>query len=169
MGTDASLKGIALAYAALAAYTMALLPGVGMVDLGDAEERAAALAFFPFCVPAGVAVLCWLLARPFGRGVRPHPRGPGVCHLCGRRAPIADIRVLKVTGMLVLLVLHQEALRACRGCGLRACFGAIGHTLVLGWWGIFSFFITPGFILHDLAMSMRLLACTSGVAGKENG
>ncbi len=62
-----------------------------------------------------------------------------------------------MTGLVIVMVMTQVGARVCRDCGVRACLHGAVLSLALGWWGLFRFFVTPGFVLHDLVMILRVL------------
>jgi hypothetical protein len=71
------------------------------------------------------------------------------CKVCLRRIPTAFVSFTEITGMLVV---RQE--RRFFGLLCRACLGPLyrrylTHTLLLGWFGVFSFFLTPFYALEN--------------------
>lgn len=155
---DASLAGFALAYGALALAVVALIPGIGVLDLQDENDRVLALAALPFVAGPGVILLLAQLIRPFWGKHR--PRAGTTCDICGSRGPTSEVRALKVTGLVVVVVMSQIGARVCRHCGIQAYLKGATQCLAFGWWGILSFFITPGFVLHNLVMIPRILLTT---------
>jgi hypothetical protein len=72
------------------------------------------------------------------------------CRLCGS-VPTADVTFRRHTGMLLLMRFGSLKGPFCRDCGLYVFRKMSAHTLLLGWWGWASFFITPITLLINLA------------------
>lgn len=136
------------AFGLFAAYTVRDRDDVGFL----------ALAFAPFVVGPGLLVLLAQLVRPFWGRTR--PRAGTRCEICGTHGPTTEVRALRVTGLVVGVALTQLAARTCRSCGVRAYLTAAVWSLGLGWWGVVSVFVTPGFVIHDLLMIPRVLLTT---------
>jgi hypothetical protein len=77
--------------------------------------------------------------------------GFGNCDFCGQRAPVHDVHYRQNTGMLVMRQSRHYQGRACRACSSDLFMKTTLHTLVLGWWGTISFFLTPIFIFNNVA------------------
>jgi hypothetical protein len=77
--------------------------------------------------------------------------GFGNCDFCGQRAPVHDVSYRQNTGMLVMRQSRHYQGRACRGCSSDLFMKTTLHTLVLGWWGTISLFLTPIFIFSNIA------------------
>lgn len=151
---DARLLGFAVAYGGTA--LVAVL--VAFSDFSDGYKEMLALAFAPFLAGPGVLLLLAQLIRPYWG--KDGPAESKTCQICGKRAATTEIRALKVTGLVIVMTLSQIALRACRQCGVQAYLKGATHSLALGWWGVISFFVTPGFVVHDLFMILRVLMTT---------
>jgi hypothetical protein len=82
------------------------------------------------------------------------PRYPGgdrsLCQTCGC-TPAAQVTFRKHQGLIVLMVFRRVSGTYCRDCGLEVFRSMTAATLVQGWWGVFSFFITPIVVLVNLA------------------
>jgi hypothetical protein len=61
------------------------------------------------------------------------------CLICGRE-PTAAVELRANTGMVLTRRHSTIAGRFCRDCGLSLFRKQMNHTLLLGWWGIISFF-----------------------------
>ena len=77
------------------------------------------------------------------------------CQLCGR-GPAAEVAFWQGTGMLVLRTQRHWKGRMCRPCGMAIGKKAMAHTVLLGWWGIISFFTNFGFIGINAASFLKL-------------
>ena len=81
------------------------------------------------------------------------PKYPGtdqtMCETCGC-TPAEFTTFYKHTGLIVLMIFRKEAGMFCRNCGLETYRSMTAATLIQGWWGVFSFFITPVVLLVNL-------------------
>src|SRR5262245_19808463 len=71
------------------------------------------------------------------------------CKVCHRRIPTAFVSFTELKGMLVV---REE--RRFFGLVCRSCVGPLyrrftGITLLFGWFGVFSFFLTPVYALQN--------------------
>ncbi|MER7515984.1 hypothetical protein [Streptomyces sp. NPDC126499] len=83
---------------------------------------------------------------PWGAG----PSGPqGGCEVCGAQ-PTAAVTVRSHQGMVVLMRTVTRRAALCRTCGLAVYRKMTSETLVTGWWGLFSFFVTPFIVLGNV-------------------
>jgi len=82
------------------------------------------------------------------------PRYPGsdrtVCEVCGC-APANFATFRGHRGLLVLMQFRQISGVFCRDCALETFRDMTAATLLQGWWGFLSFFITPAVVLVNLA------------------
>ncbi|MFB9237290.1 hypothetical protein ACFFWC_17305 [Plantactinospora siamensis] len=87
------------------------------------------------------------------------PRAAGVpgltCRLCGC-APAAKVTFRGHRGMVLIMQFLSMKGPFCHGCGLATFRSMTSKTLVQGWWGYFSFVITPIVVLYNLAVSGRV-------------
>jgi hypothetical protein len=74
---------------------------------------------------------------------------PLVCKLCGS-TPAANVTIHEHNGRLVWMVHKTNKGPVCRDCGIALLRHHQNSTLFQGWFGIFSFFITPLTLLLNL-------------------
>ena len=72
------------------------------------------------------------------------------CELCGR-GPAEEVTLRRQVGMLILMKKYKYKGRLCRDHALEHGREWLKKTLVLGWWGFFSFFVNFYVIATDLA------------------
>ncbi|MFD3515989.1 hypothetical protein [Streptomyces sp. NPDC058657] len=77
----------------------------------------------------------------------PEPQ-PG-CEVCGAR-PAAGVTVRSHQGMVVIMRTVTRRAVYCRTCGLAVYRQLTSSTLVTGWWGFFSLFVTPFVVLGNV-------------------
>jgi hypothetical protein len=65
-----------------------------------------------------------------------------VCQNCGRAAETKHVVYYQNIGVLVMRFFRQAKGNFCRDCSSRFFWRYTLTTLVLGWWGIISFFVT---------------------------
>ena len=72
-----------------------------------------------------------------------------VCYNCHRSVPIRYVEFYENMGALV--VRYQRSFRGqlCRDCVGPVCWQYTRRTLIFGWWGIISFFVTPVFLINN--------------------
>jgi hypothetical protein len=75
--------------------------------------------------------------------------GPA-CRLCGS-VPAAAVTFRQHTGMILMMRFGSLKGPFCRDCGIYVYRKMTAHTLLAGWWGWASFFITPITLLLNLA------------------
>ncbi len=154
---DAGFVGAALALGGLG------LAGVLLLFVVPREDLAIGVLVGLFAGGPGVIVL-------LARLIRPGMSGCG-CVACGSSGPTSPVRYLQNTGLLVALRMREVGGYACRGCSLRLFLRTTLHSAVLGWWGVLSFFLTPGFILNNVLFLARsqILARRQGEPGPPDG
>jgi hypothetical protein len=71
------------------------------------------------------------------------------------------------TGMLFVMRFWSVSGPFCRDCGIATFRRVVSTTLVTGWWGILSFFITPFVLLADVIRrrEVKRLAPPNPIAG----
>ncbi|MFF5971861.1 hypothetical protein ACFY7C_10085 [Streptomyces sp. NPDC012769] len=89
--------------------------------------------------------------QPWGAG----PSGPQGCEVCGAQ-PTAVVTVRAHQGMVVIMRTVTRRGAFCRTCGLAVYRTMTSETLVTGWWGLFSFFVTPFIVLGNLSARSAL-------------
>jgi hypothetical protein len=72
------------------------------------------------------------------------------CRLCGS-VPAANVTFRQHTGMILMMRFGSLSGPFCRDCGVYVFRKMTAHTLLAGWWGWASFFITPVILLLNLA------------------
>ena len=116
------------------------------------DQRQLIWLFFPFTGLPCAGYLLWRLVWPF-RGREAVP--PSFCPMCGRTVATSPVRYVQLTGLVVIMHMRELPAFLCRRCSFRAFTRMTVHTLVLGWWGIASLFVTPGFVLSNLLFLAR--------------
>jgi hypothetical protein len=82
---------------------------------------------------------------------------PLVCTLCGS-TPAAQMTIHEHNGRLLWMVHKTNKGPFCRDCGTALLRHHQNNTLIQGWFGIFSFFITPITLLLNIAPWRKLKA-----------
>jgi hypothetical protein len=73
-----------------------------------------------------------------------------LCTSCGREDPVRDVEFGMEIGLLLVRLNRQKKGRMCPAC-IRSTFWTYTlTTLVFGWWGIISFFVTPVVIVMNI-------------------
>jgi hypothetical protein len=73
-----------------------------------------------------------------------------VCQACHREAPTAHVTFRRHTGAVVLMFHGHITGDLCQDCIDRYFKEYSLHTLLLGWWGLISFFVTPFCLLQNV-------------------
>lgn len=68
------------------------------------------------------------------------------CELCGR-SPARKLTIRRHIGMIFMQRFIRIQPTLCRECGTRVVLQYTGRTLVQGWWGIISLFISNPFTI----------------------
>jgi hypothetical protein len=71
------------------------------------------------------------------------------CEVCGAQ-PAAAVTVRAHQGMIVVMRTVTRRGVLCRTCGLAVYRKMTSDTLVTGWWGLFSLFVTPFVVLGNV-------------------
>jgi hypothetical protein len=79
------------------------------------------------------------------------------CRFCGG-SPAVDVTVRAHRGMIWLMTFRSLKGPFCRTCGTAAIRDMSGQTLVQGWWGLGSAFITPITLLVNLVSYSKIKA-----------
>jgi len=82
---------------------------------------------------------------PWGAVPAPAP----ACRICGAQ-PVSATAVRGHQGLLVIMRFLKSEGPFCRSCGIATYREMTADTLLLGWWGPLSFFITPITLLMNL-------------------
>ncbi len=72
------------------------------------------------------------------------------CHICGSLAPTKNVEFYQNIGMLFARQYSSVKGRLCKKCINIEFKKKTLTTLVLGWWGTISFFITPFYLLNNI-------------------
>ncbi|MFC8588057.1 hypothetical protein ACFUGD_26415 [Streptomyces sp. NPDC057217] len=86
------------------------------------------------------------LPQQYGYAPGPPPM-PG-CEVCGAR-PATAVTVRAHQGMIIIMRTVTRRGVFCRTCGLAVYRQMTSDTLLTGWWGLFSFFVTPFVVLGN--------------------
>ncbi|MFI4855082.1 MAG: hypothetical protein ACIAQF_08920 [Phycisphaerales bacterium JB065] len=78
------------------------------------------------------------------------PRGL-LCQGCGREAKLARFTQRKQIGLIIARLYSEDRRLLCAPCMSRVYRSMTGVTLVAGWWGIISFFVTPFVLISNTA------------------
>ncbi len=89
------------------------------------------------------------MSGPAGAPAGGPPGGPGICQLCGA-APAAPVTIRGHQGMLVIMRSLRRRGVFCRTCALASFREMQADTMLQGWWGPLSAFITPIVLLVNL-------------------
>ena len=74
-----------------------------------------------------------------------------VCQNCGREAPTRYVEFYQNIGALVMRFHKSVEGDMCKDCINGYFWPFTGITLVLGWWGLISFLVTPIMLLNNIA------------------
>ena len=86
------------------------------------------------------------------------PLGPAPCAICGVSGPTKYVQFYQNIGMLVARRTISVKQHLCRNC-IDRCFRSFTlTTLVLGWWGTISLFITPLILVNNCARYLTALS-----------
>ena len=135
--------------AADAARRTAQSLGVGVPPMNASSPSSAPTRGVPF--PAPVVAR----ATPAGQDGQPL-----VCKLCGS-TPAANATIHEHNGRLIWMVHKTTRGPFCRDCGTALLRHHQNSTLFQGWFGIFSFFITPITLLLNLNAWQKIKALGS--------
>lgn len=86
------------------------------------------------------------------------------CKRCGSYAPLRNTAFHRHIGMIVLMQHSRIETHLCRRCIDEVFWNYTLTTLLLGWWGVMSFFITPFILLYNLYSYCRALSLPQGAA-----
>ncbi|MFI0976109.1 hypothetical protein ACH4SP_03665 [Streptomyces sp. NPDC021093] len=106
----------------------------------------------PYGPPPGQPQPYGIPAPPqqYGNPGRPGPAGPQAgCEVCGAQ-PATSVTVRSHQGMVVIMRTVTRRGVLCRTCGLAVYRQMTSSTLVTGWWGLFSLFVTPFVVLANV-------------------
>jgi hypothetical protein len=72
------------------------------------------------------------------------------CQLCQRETPTIRVELAQNIGLLLARQSKVLAGELCRPCGMRAFKQMTLTTLLMGWWGLISFFVAPVYLVRNL-------------------
>lgn len=83
------------------------------------------------------------------------------CQACGERPARRYVAFYQNIGLLVLRLSSSVKGDLCTGCIHQHFWQTTAINLVLGWWGIISFVVTPFFIINNILYYAGLLGTQS--------
>jgi hypothetical protein len=95
-----------------------------------------------------------------------HAPGLGFCQSCGANAPTARVEFHQNIGALVMRFHKSFKGEACPACARKHFWEMTLTTLVGGWWGVISFFLTPFLLLNNV---IQYLGYRAGAAKRTAG
>lgn len=72
------------------------------------------------------------------------------CHICGRTSPLKRVKLLQNIGLFLVRKTRTIEGSLCKECINKYFAQFTITTLLLGWWGVVSFFVTPFYLLNNL-------------------
>ena len=79
-----------------------------------------------------------------------------ICQACGVEAPTKHVAFYRNIGLLVMRFTNSAEGHLCKSCIHKYFWQYTLTDLLLGWWGVISFIITPFLILNNI---VRYLLC----------
>ena len=79
----------------------------------------------------------------------------GCCQICGQPKPTIKGSLNRHTGAVILMFHRSLNGHMCKECLSKVFWEFTPMTLGLGWWGFFSFFITPVVLVNNVAFFVR--------------
>ena len=77
------------------------------------------------------------------------------CQKCGRHGPVLLVSLRQNIGMLYSRSTKIIDAELCKSCIRKYALRFTGVTLILGWWGMFSMFLTPIYIGMNIVEYFR--------------
>ena len=93
------------------------------------------------------------------------------CDICGR-SPARRLVIRRHVGMLLMQKFFKIQPTLCRDCGTRTVMRYTGKTLVQGWWGVVSLFVSnPYTILMNIValVQAKRLPPPQGISNAPTG
>lgn len=112
----------------------------------------------PALVPAAEEQVTYPFGAPEQIAAPMYPPGYGEmrkCRFCGS-VPAADVTFRGHRGIILIMQFLRTSGPMCRDCGLAVFRRMTARTLLQGWWGWLSFFITPLVLLSNLAKRSKV-------------
>jgi len=103
------------------------------------------------------------LERATARGEKEADVDGRGCEVCDR-VPVAPITVRRHVGMIVLQKFYKVNAQLCRDHGRAVAKEYLGKTLLLGWWGVISFFVNFYAVYTDVRALAKASALEPPVA-----
>jgi hypothetical protein len=72
------------------------------------------------------------------------------CEVCGTQAPVKHVKLYQHIGLLIIRLSKSIKGNLCKGCINKYFWEFTLVTLLLGWWGVISFIVTPIIILNNV-------------------
>lgn len=79
-----------------------------------------------------------------------------ICQACGVEAETKYVSFHQNIGALVMRFPSSISGNLCKGCAGKYFWRMTGTTLLLGWWGVISFIVTPFFLINNI---VRYVGC----------
>ncbi|HEX4613358.1 MAG TPA: hypothetical protein VH092_34555 [Urbifossiella sp.] len=96
--------------------------------------------------------------------------GPAAgCQSCGADADTRYVAFHQNIGLFVMRLHSSAEGRLCRTCIGQEFWARTGITLVLGWWGVISFFVTPFILINNIVRYLGCLGMGAPPARKAGG
>jgi curved DNA-binding protein CbpA len=94
-----------------------------------------------------------------GKVYNPGPtRNPNACQVCGLVLPLKKVKLFQNIGMIFTRQSKFVDANLCKDCIDRYFARFTFVTLVLGWWGMISFFVTIGYLLNNSFVFIKTLS-----------
>jgi len=91
------------------------------------------------------------------------------CEACGVQAPIKYVEFYQNTGALVMRFHKSIKGRLCKNCIDEYFWQFTGTTLLLGWWGVISFIVTPFILLNNFFRYLSTLGMEKPILSPSKG
>jgi hypothetical protein len=91
------------------------------------------------------------------------------CQACGSQAPTKHVAFYQNIGLLILRLSKSIDGELCKPCVHKYFWEFTTINLLLGWWGIISFILTPFFILNNVVYYVSCLGMPSPGAAVRGG
>ncbi len=88
-----------------------------------------------------------------------------ICQSCGVEAPTKHVAFYQNIGALVMRFSGSIDGNLCKSCVHEHFWKMTATNVLLGWWGVISFVVTPFFILNNVlryALCLPMPACRTG-------
>lgn len=82
---------------------------------------------------------------------------PTICHSCGAMGPTKRFQFYENVGAIVVRFHRSISGDLCKPCATRYFWNFTGKTVLLGWWGVISFILTPLILLNNVIQFLRAI------------